>query len=191
MFLGEAAAAAGLTPMASLASAETTTESGTSETPTPDVIVGINVIKDDQFSIPLERGEERISEYEMIGRNGVLRRCRSHSMRIEREGGYTMTTDITILTYPAGADREGTAPFSTSQRSILHGIKGEVNGTTRMDDVTITTIFQDGSSSRSTHVAPVRTNLAAQFAGMSLAQIVRKTGEKRGITFASDEKGEK
>ncbi len=97
MFLGEAAAAAGLTPMASLASAETTTESGTSETPTPDVIVGINVIKDDQFSIPLERGEERISEYEMIGRNGVLRRCRSHSMRVEREGGYTMTTDITIL----------------------------------------------------------------------------------------------
>jgi predicted pyridoxine 5'-phosphate oxidase superfamily flavin-nucleotide-binding protein len=186
-FLGEAVAtAAGLTAMASLASAETTTESGTSGTPSPDVIADIKVIKDDEFGIPLEPGgKERISEYEIIGRNGVMRRCRSHSMRFEREGGYTMTTDVTILTYPAGADREAKAPFSTSQRCIVHGTKGEVKGTTRMDNVIITTIFEDGSSSRSTHVAPVSTNLSAQFEGMSLSEIVRKTGEKRGITFAS------
>jgi hypothetical protein len=59
-----------------------------------------------------------------------------------------------------------------------------------MDEITLTTIFQDGTSSRSSHVGPVRTDLATKFEGMSLLEILRKTGEKRGVTLASSEKGE-
>jgi hypothetical protein len=83
IFLGEAAvAAAGLTALASLVNAETTTESKT-QTPSPDVITNINVIKDDHFSIP-GGGEDRSAEWEITGQNGVLRRFRSHGTRIDR-----------------------------------------------------------------------------------------------------------
>ena len=171
----------GAVGIAAVAGAVTTKPAGA--TPVPQVAVPprlssidhLKVTREESFDVP--NGKESFYEWQASDAQGVTTKFVFHHTRTDVGETYTLNTDITVLKFAAGADLSGPPTATSQQKLTAFGVKGEMVGNVRHDEVTMTTVHADGSSSRELRIVPVRLDLS-EYAGQDLATILKSVGSR-------------
>lgn len=138
-------------------------------------IENLTITRNETFEIP--GGKEYFLEQTVSDNKGVAQKMLAHHIRVDSDVSYMMSTDVTIQIYGPGMSLDG-PPASTNHQSVtVSAIKGEVSGSTRTDHMTVTTIYADGSTARTSLEVPVRLD-TTEFAGMTAEEIAKYVGEK-------------
>jgi hypothetical protein len=112
------------------------------------------VLRED--TLPIPNGDEHFYEWQASDERGVSSSFLVHGWRTDSGDTYTVTTDVTVRRFPAGADTTKEPASTSSQRVVVFGVKGVVTGSIRQDRVITTTIEADGTTNRSEQTVRVR-----------------------------------
>jgi hypothetical protein len=135
----------------------------------------LNLTREESFDVP--GGKEVFLEWQAGDEKGVVQKFIVHHTRQDADVTYTMNTNVIVRTYGPGMDLQGKPASAKEQNVTVYGVKGEIVGSVRNDHVTITTVHQDGRTSRQSQVAQVRLE-SPEFAGTDTAAQIASIGRR-------------
>jgi hypothetical protein len=138
-------------------------------------IANLKVNREQTLDVP--NGKESFLEWEASDAVGARTKFIVHTTRIDVDETYTITTSIAAHKFAPGSDPNAEPISTTQQNTTAFGEKGETVGAVRNDVVTVTTVHEDGSSSRETRIIPVRLDLK-EFEGLDFAAVASKVGSR-------------
>jgi hypothetical protein len=182
-FLGEAGLA-GMAALfaAQLAGADTPSTPGAAKKVRLKDVKDVRIITEESYEIP--GGTEYVYEWEAEDSRATVARFRVIGSRIDHGRNYTMFSDTSVRLVSA---EPGQA--ESGERTIIHGTKGDEKGNLRMDKVTVTTIYPDGTHNRLSRTVPVRTDLAETVKSLNLEASFRMAAAAKPHRPAPGEKG--
>jgi len=138
-------------------------------------IANLTVKREEIFDVP--GGKEYFYEWDAGDKSGSIKSFTVHGSRIETDTTYTVTTDVTVRA-KGSVKAKNLSTSVAQQRTITFGTKGAVSGDFRTDQVIVTTIRSDGTSTREESTVQVRLNFE-RVIHQSLHDHVLKAGRRR------------
>lgn len=134
----------------------------------------LKVTREENFEVP--NGKETFLEWQVADKNKrIIKKFMTHHARVDADGTYTMTTDIKINTYKLEDGVTGIPISSNEQHATVFATKGEPIGSIREDRMIVTSIHNDGTTTRQVLTVPVRLD-TSEFDDMNAATLIGKLG---------------